>query len=1070
MKSKRFFLMLVTLITTVSLATAQRVVTGEVIAASDALPVPGANVVVKGNPTIGAQSDVNGRFSFEVPASAKYLVVSYVGMKTREVLIENGPLKVYLEEDSQMTDAVVVTGYGQTTKKAFTGAASSVGSEKIKARFDANPVNALKGNVPGVIISNTSGQPGAPNTIFIRGRNSLNSGTQPLYVIDGVPIETSTFGMRANEGVQVSPLSTISMADVESLTVLRDASATSIYGARAANGVIVITTKKGRAGFKLNFTTRLGGATLPVTSGSKRYRPVDADTWRTMFLESASNPLKYKAGFNGSFASDLAYWNSIAGDPNSDDYKSWMDLYGKGLSDTDESRLFWLNKIVYNDQINVPATGGNNTDWLKAVTRTGMLQNYALDISGGGDNPRAPRYYVAFDYLKEDGLVLGKDLNRYSFRVNLDQSPYDFLTYGINSTLSLTETNMGTSGGYFTDPITQAFMHNPFESIYEADGSFNVHKNINGYNPVAIQSRDKGGNVNNQRQYRAIVSPYVTLKFLDWLSFTSRYGLDAYLLDDFAYWSFFTQDGRNTNGFGANGYYTNFYQTITNTLNINKSWGEHNLNALIGQEGQNTYYKYARLEATNYPVKNLTDIELTSKPASAASGIRELRLLSFFSNAEYNYAQRYFLSASLRGDASSRFHKNNRWGVFYSVGAKWRMSSEEFMKDAQDWLQDLTFRTSWGTTGNQSVGSGWYAARGLYSFGYNYNGNPGMYITQFENPDLRWEQTRKFNIGFDTRLFNRVNLTFDYYDHMTTDMVFLVPLSKAAGNADWHENLGKLRNNGIEFELGVDAIQTENTSLRFSFTGSWNRNRIVKLNNGNPIEGTITIIKEGSDIYSWRMKEWAGVNPDTGVGEWWINDVKRDEYGNEIPVIDHSKGKTTEYNDANKVDLGKASPDFIGGFRTDFSYKGFDCSILLNYQLGAKIYANHLRYDEQLGANLGNNFTQWVADNRWKKPGDNALVPMLFDGRTTWNNGSSRFLMNGSYLKIQNINFGYTLNQALPQVGLGSVRFFLSLDNVYTFVAKDYRGFDPASVGADGLQWWNYPMAFKFTGGVTLTF
>lgn len=1056
MKSKRFFLTLMALLMSVSLAMAQKVVTGEVISAVDAEPVIGASVVVKGNTSVGVQTDINGRFSFEVPKGAKYLVVSYVGLKKKEVLIEGGKMKIFLEQDATMTDAVVVTGYGTTSKKAFTGAASSIGDEKVKARFDANPINALKGNMPGLTISNSSGQPGAPTTIFIRGKNSLNSGTQPLYVIDGVPIETSVFGNRTSSGVQVSPLSTISMADVETMTVLKDAAATSIYGARAANGVIVITTKKGRAGFKLNFTTRLGGSTMPVTNRSHLYRPVsDAKTYREMLIESMRNPTIYgptgsqKVPFNGIFA---RFKGTL--DPNKD-----ADI------------LKFFNKEVADNLVNIPEEGGETTDWLKAVTRTGMLQNYALDISGGGDNPRAPRYYVAFDYLKEDGIILGKDLSRYSFRMNLDQSPYTFFKYGVNTSLSLTETNMGTSGGYFTDPITQAFMQNPFSPVKNKDGSWNMNT-LNGYNPVAIQNK-VDGNVNRQRQYRALISPFVTITFLDWLSFTSRYGLDAYILDDFGYWSQYTKDGQNVKGLGEQGYYTNFYQTITNTLNVNKSWGEHHLNAIIGQEGQSTYLKEATMATTNYPTWALKDLMLASKPGTVATAVQELRLLSFFSNAEYNYASRYYVSASLRGDASSRFHKNNRWGLFYSVGGKWRMASEAFMKSAEDYIQELTLRSSWGTTGNQVVGSGWYAARGLYSFGLTYAGNPGMVFTQYENPNLRWEQTRKFNVGLDTRFFNFLSLSVDYYNHLTKDMVFEVPLSKASGNAVWYENIGELSNQGIEFELGIDAIQKEDLSLRFSFTGAWNQNKIVKLSTNDDIIRKLSIVRPGADIYTWRMKEWAGVDPETGVGLWYKNNIKKDKNNEEIPnatYIDHKTGTTSDYNEAHSVELGKASPDFQGGFRTEFSYKNFDFSVLLNYQLGGKVLGDHLRYDEHSGNSLGNPFLQYVAENRWRKPGDKALVPMLYDGTTTWNQASSRFLMSSDYLKIQNIMIGYTLNKALPQVGIGSVRFFFSMDNIYTLVAKDFRGFDPAGASASGSIFWNYPMPMKFTGGVTVTF
>ena len=1034
---KKFVLLLTTLLVSVGLAMAQtRVVKGTVTSAEDGSPVIGAAVVLKTDMTKGTTTDFDGKFRLEVPSSAKTLLVSFMGMKTEEVTITGGDLKIVLASDSKVMEEVVVTGYTTTSKKAFTGAASSVGAETVKAKFDANPINALNGNVPGLQMSQASGQPGAPTTIFVRGRNSLNSGTQPLYVIDGVPLETGVMGTRTREGVQVSPLSTLNSDDIQSITVLKDATATSIYGARAANGVIVITTKRGRAGFRMNFSARMGSSMMPRTING--YRPVDAATYKELVTEGILNTHKYSSlGLNSVF--DI-----------------YNNKYSLGLTPDAEGAAKFLE--WYTD---IPNIAGAGTDWVKEVTRSGFQQSYNLDLSGGGDTPRSPRYFVSFDYMNDKGIVRGKDLERYALRLNLDQAPFEFFAYGLNTSFSKTTTNMGAGGGYFSDPITQAFMQSPMSPVKDEKGNWNFNT-VNGYNPVA--QRSKYGDKNMGTQYRVLFSPYATLKFNDWLSFTSRFGLDAYYLDDFGYWSFLQPQGRDMGGMGENGHYLNFYTTITNTFNINKSWGEHHLNALIGQEGQRTYNKSSYLAAKNYSSETLTDIILASVPSDASQYSDELRLLSFLSNAEYNYASRYYLSASFRYDASSRFHKKNRWAPFWALGAKWRMSNEAFMADTEDWLNDLTLRISYGTSGNQAVGSGWYAGRSLYDFGYSYNNRPGSLFLQFANPDLKWEQTGKFNVGFDTRLFDFLSIGFDFYNHDTKDMVFEVPISGTVGlptyysGVAYYKNIGSLNNKGIEFTVAVDAIKTKDTQLTFTLNGSHNKNTLTKLSNDNPIIEGSQIRKVGNDIYTFYLKEWAGVDPQTGVGTWY-----KGKEGKEV---------TTDYNEAKEREVGKASPDFQGGFKTDFRYKNFDVSFQLGCSLGGKIYGNHLRYDEQVGNGFGNNYIQYVADNRWKKPGDNALVPMMVDDpKISWNKSSTRFLMDGSYLKLQNIMLGYTFRgKSFKTIGLSSVRVFVSGENLFTLTAKNYRGFDPASVAANGIAWWNYPVPARFTAGVSLGF
>ncbi len=1037
---KRFLLLLTAIVASIGLASAQvRVVRGTVTSLEDGEPIIGASVVVKGNPTIGITTDVNGRFSLEVPANATHLLVSYVGKHKLEVAIMQGEMKITLVDDTQVLDEVIVTGYQTVSKKAFTGAASAVGSETVKAKFDANPINALNGNIPGLQLSLSSGQPGAPATIFVRGRNSLNSGTQPLYVIDGVPIESGTQGFTAKEGVAISPLSTLSSDDIESISVLKDAAATSIYGARAANGVIVITTKRGHGGFKLNFSSRWGASAMPHFPRS--YHRVDKATYLEMLIESIENGIKYDKLF--SRFSALNAGQGLGLDPNNKE-----DLY---------KYISWYTGAPVD-----PNTPG--TDWLKEVTRVGFLQNYNLDISGGGESPYSPHYFIAFDYLSDKGIVIGKDLTRYSLRANLDQAPTSYFKYGLNTSLSMTTTNMGSGGGYFSDPITTAHNEIPIDPVYNEDGSFNTTILWSGANPVAFRSEK--GDKNTQTQYRALISPFVTFTITDWLSFTSRYGLDAYILDDYTFWSLYGSDGQSVNGMGNNGFLANFYSTITNTFNVNKSWNDaHHMNILVGQEGQRTYTKSTYLEANNFAVNDLNDISMAAVPSAASSNRDELRLLSFFSNGEYNYMGRYFFSASFRVDASSRFSKKNRWAPFWSVGGKWRMAEEQFMANSRDYIQDFTIRTSYGTSGNQAVGSGWYAARALYDYGFPYDGQPGALFSQFEAPDLKWEQTAKFNLGLDMQLFNFITFGFDYYYHKTKDMVFAVPQAKEVGlptylESAYYKNIGELENQGIEFELKFDAIKTADTHLSFAFTGSHNKNKIIKLSTDKPIESTLQYIAPGYDIYTFKMKEWAGVDPATGFGMWYKNREESDE-------------TTFNYNEAAKVIVGKASPDFQGSFRTDLQHKGFDFSILFTYSIGGKIYGDNNSYDEHVGdkAGWGSSYSYWVADNRWKQPGDNAKVPLLVEKNYGWANASTRFLMNGSYLKIQNIVVGYTItDKALKKVGLSSARIYLSADNLYTFMNKNYRGFDPASVGANGFQWWNYPQPTKVTGGIVLSF
>jgi len=1006
-------------------------VSGNVISSEDNIGIPGATVRVKGA-NLATMTDANGHFSLKAPSAKDVLVVSFVGMLAKEVTVAP-VVSIVLNPDTRALEEIVVTGYGVTTKKAFTGAASTLKEDVLAARIDANPINALQGNVAGLQMNLGSGQPGAPSTVFIRGRNSINSGTQPLYIIDGVPIETENVGIRSDEGQTLTPLSTLNAEDIETITVLKDATSTSIYGARAANGVIVITTKRGKAGFSVNFSAKVGQEAMSNIPDS--YKMVDKAKYYELSVESLLNAQQYASGLGQT--SYFEYYN---------------EGYGLGFTYDAAGAKDFLGWYTGTD---VSDSNKADVNWLDEVTRTGLIQNYSLDIRGGGELATSPKYFFSLDYLDNKAMVIGKDLSRYSMRYNFDHSPSNTFKFGFSTNLSYTLINMGAGGGYYSDPITQAYMLTPNTPVKNTDGSWNF-ATVNGYNPVA--QRSELGDKSTAKQYRALLSPYFQLNFNKNFFFLSREGLDAYILDEFGYWSFLSPQGKDMKGMGENSYSASMLLTTTNTFNYINKFGKSDINLLVGQEGQITHVKETYLDGTNYPVDYLNEVSLASVPGEASTTQRELKLSSFFSRAEYSYDNKYYLSGSFRYDASSRFGANHRWAPFSSIGLKYRLSSEDFMASTSDWLNDFTIRTSYGTSGNQQVGTGYYASRDLCEFGYNYNSLPGSARSQFGNENLKWEQTAKFNLGIDFEIFDRISFTADIYDHQTKDMVFGVPVSRTTGLSEIYTNIGQLSNKGIELALNINLIKTKNIDWAVSLNGSKNVNKIIKLSTDDPIEGTYTIIEKGYDIYTFKMKEWAGVDPQTGLGLWYKNAT-----GNET---------TSEYSKATKRYMGKASPDFQGGFSSNLRFRNFDMSMQWNYSIGGQIYGSNLRYDEQNGNSFGNNYTNYVYDHRWKNPGDIAEVPMLiFATGNSASSHSSRFLMDADYLKLRSLSLGYTIpKNVLSRLAMKSARIFVNAENLYTFSAKNYRGFDPASVDASGIQWWNYATPRTVMFGINVGF
>ncbi|HZH73079.1 MAG TPA: SusC/RagA family TonB-linked outer membrane protein, partial [Mariniphaga sp.] len=687
-----------------------------------------------------------------------------------------------------------------------------------------------------------------------------------------------------------------------------------------------------------------------------------------------------------------------------------------------------------------------DTDWYDEVTRTGVVQDYNLEVSGGTDKTK---YFISGGYYDEEGIVIGKDMKRYSGRFNFENEATDHITFGLNFTGSYSQINGGAGGGYFSDPITQAYMQLPVQPVHLPDGSWNMNT-VNGYNPVA--QRSYYGDRSYSQQYKAVVSPWLSVKFLEDFTFLSRYGIDFINIKEFGRWSFLQPQGNDMNMLGEEGNNYRSLWTWTNTVNYIKSFGNHNLNVLIGQEAQKSRDEEAYLAGSNFPVDLVFTIENAAEPSDAATSWMDYALSSFFSKAEYDFNDKYYLSGSFRYDGSSRFGANNKWAPFWSVGAKYRVINEPFMESTNSWLNNLTIRASCGTSGNQDVG--WYQALGLYGFGYNYSNNPGMIPTQIANPELKWEQTNKFNVGSEIGLFNIASLDIDYYIDRTVDMLFNVPLSRTTGFESIMQNIGEMKNSGFEANLIINAINNRNFNWNINVNATHNKNEIVKLSTDLPIEGTTTIREVGRPYYTFKMKEYAGVDPETGDQMWYL-----EEEGDET---------TTNYNSAAKRYLGEADPKIYGGIGSNLRFYNFDFAFQFKYSFGGKIYNSAARYDENINNPFGNT-TKYVYDNMWREPGDVTDVPAPYYGAVT--SHSSRFLMDGSYVKLKSLQLGYTLPASLVNpINVSNVRLYVTGDNVFSWaLGNDFRGLDPET-SRDGIIWWQYPIARKFLFGVNISF
>ena len=922
-------------------------------------------------------------------------------MQTQEVKIQPN-VKVTLKSDAEVLDEVVVTGYGVQRKASFTGAASIVGEDAIAKKNDANFVKVLEGTVPGVQMNNSTSMPGVWGSVYIRGRASLNSGTQPLYVIDGMPVNSDTDAMSSKDNNMVDPMSSINPADIESITVLKDAAATAIYGSRAANGVIVVTTKKGSEGkFNLNLDVKQGF----VSMGNNNMDFANAEETMKLFTDGLT---AYQGG-------------------------NWQDNYDY-LSD---NYFGWDRKT--------------STDWMDAITRKGYYQDYNLSAQGRSGNTG---YYVSLGYLNTDGLIIGSDMERFSGRMNLD-SKFKWATIGVNTSYSYSTQNgfSLSTGGSMSSPLTAAISsQTPMDPVYDSEGNYN---NINMYNPVALMDEDTG-ELNENKMQTINLNPYLQVDFGLGIYAKTTLGVNLTDLRQYQYWSaLYNPQAMDYNGLGQQYNSRNTVITWNNVLGWNHKFADkHDISVMLGQEMQKKSYFYEYYAKSDFPFADSGMRDLTTAGTEQGSEYykKEARLASYFMDAHYSYADKYYLSGSYRRDGSSVFGSDTRWGNFWSVGGKWRISGEDFLT-GNNVITNATLRASYGTVGNQDID--WYAARGFYGAGYNYNQMPGMIPVSISNQELTWEVSKKFDVGFDLSLWHRLHFTFDYYNEITSDALFQVPLSMTTGMSKTYKNIGKIRNHGIEFSVNANILQTKDWSWSAYANLTWNENEVVKLSTDDPIEYTFQIIEEGRPYTQFKMKEYAGVDRETGKPLWYLN-----ETGNET---------TSDYNAAAKRYVGDADPNVLGGFGTNLRWKDIDFGLSFNYRLGGKVFDSGAAF-----TGFGMAFRTPLKDvalNSWTEENKDAKYPQYiyldpYNATAT----SSRFLYSGNYLRISNLTLGYTLPKRWTEkVLIQRLRAYISVDNLYTFTASDFVGYNPET-SANGVIAWQYPATRTFIGGIQLTF
>ena len=952
-------------------------VSGVVTSAEDELPMIGVGVLA--GPGVGVTTSIDGDYTIEVPAGTQ-LLFSSIGYQDVTVIVPAGETFVHnvvMQPESMQLDDVVVIAYGVRKKGTVAGSVSTVKSEKLENTPTAAFDQALQGQVAGLTVLSNTGEPSASASMTIRGTNSINSGTSPLYILDGVAISASDFN-------------TINPADIESMSVLKDASSTSIYGARAANGVIVITTKRGRNMDRPNINYRMQLGVSSLAHGN----------WDLM---NTAERIQYEKEIGMTAGQNYDYLSKI--DVN------WMD-------------------VVFND--------------------SAMLQSHELSVSGATDKTN---YYFSGGYYDQEGIAPGSLFERYSMRFNFEQQMADWLKMGTNTMFNYQNIQQADEGAYaLVTPISASRFMLPYRNPYKADGSLasinDGSWNGQGQNPLEWLEN----NPLAYKKYKVFSTVFAELKLYKNLIFKSQFSADLSHTTGFSQ-SFPSYAPNQGEGSAARSSSDGLNLQVSNTLNYRFNVdNDHDFNFLLGHEWQNYHMEAFSVSTAGQTNDKLTDIATGTRATSwTSTSTGDYSRVSFFGRAEYNYTDRYYGEVSVRTDGSSRFGKDNRWGVFGAVGFMWNMRNEDFMAAHRDWLTLGQIALSSGTSGNSEIPN--YEHLALIGGGADYVGDAGVAPLQPGNESLTWENTWTSNLAFHFGFWNRLNVDLELYNKKTTDMLMNVPLSYAQSNGYGYiwDNVGAMVNRGVELNLNATLLDINDFMWSVNANVGYNRNKLVELYNGvteYELANTNTKLVVGHSVGEFYINRYAGVNPANGDALWYDKD------GN----------ITTELRDEDKVLVGKNyHAPWQGGFGTNLGWKGITLSAQFSWVADRWMVNNDRYFDESNGRFATYNQSNRLLD-RWKKPGDITDIPR----HGVYTEFDSRLLEDASFLRLKNLMLGYSLPaDLLKKTGfIRGLRFYAQAQNLFTFTK--FSGLDPE--GTSNLYAAQYPMSRQFTFGLDLMF
>lgn len=999
---KTFHVICMALLLGTTSAFASITVKGQVTSAEDGLGMPGASIVVKGT-SAGTITDFDGNYEIEVDNGAT-LVFSFMGYKSQEHKAVPH-LSVTLQSDAIMMQEVVSLGYSSVKKAELSSAVVTVSADQLTDVTTSDVGNMLQGKVAGVQVTNAGGQPGEAAQIRVRGTGSITASSDPVYVVDGVM------------GASFNP------QDVETISVLKDAGATGIYGAAAAGGVIVVTTKQGKKNDKLSVD-------IKATAGAKQALYSNYKMMNSAELYNFHKSLYSKTVFNSQYPKSLLQ----------QDY-NWQDEF----------------------------------------FRTGVVQDYYVSVKGGSEKVG---YYAGLSYYGEEGTLKCTGMQKVSGQFSMNADLTKWLDMSVRASFSKSSVDYAPSWTMLDDAFNKMPWDNPYE--LDADGnSTGKYLYVNG-----DTRSDNGGkwwsqskwNALNTTQYNYAKSNnfdfngtlVFNVHFTDWLHFTTTNTFSTGYYKSTEY-----RDPRAFDSEYANGYLSNSlglsksFGTI-NILKANGQWGQHSLSGMLGYEYSTWKSEYTNAAGTGMP--NGVDALNSCTPYSVGGYEIPGASWATFIQAQYDYGKRYFLTATFRAEASSIFAPKNRVGYFPSVAASWLISNEEFMK-SQDVVSFLKLRASYGITGNNNIPAYKYLA--TYALNSLYQNKVSATPSRLANPLLHWETANMAAVGIDLAFINRIDMSIDLYNTDNTGLLLNVPVAPSTGFFEVTQNAGSVRNQGIEYRLDANVLNIDKWNWNIGFNIGFNRNRVTKTPNGPFLQTASSVsqqVKEGQDIYSWYMKEWAGVDPENGDPLWYVVDE------NEQYVLDENGNKTTtnDYNATEAHVVGKATPLFSGGLNTQLSWNGIFLSVNTNFTYGNKIY-NYTRMSTDAdGAYVG--YNQMSIENsvqgwsRWEKAGDVATHPKaMLNGNKNSNAISSRYLEDGSYFRIKNLTVGYDFpTKLIKKAYMTRCRIYFSADNLFT--ATKFSGMDPeitlttSTYDLAGMYSNTYPVGRTFQGGVEISF